>query len=136
LTTVMDEDFNVRTKTNTKVNKHNYALGPITSKNWDMKMSQGVFASPKLGGHAGGKAAVFVGNKKGSVFEFPTPKDSRYLTTKEFDAKHGGVISFYLKSGEINGDKMCVEQLDIMPRQRRRRSLRARPRRRRRARAA
>ena len=114
LTTVMDEDFNVRTKTNTKVNKHNYALGPITSKNWDMKMSQGVFASPKLGGHAGGKAAVFVGNKKGSVFEFPTPKDSRYLTTKEFDAKHGGVISFYLKSGEINGDKMCVEQLDIM----------------------
>lgn len=32
LTTVMDEDFNVRTKTNTKVNKHNYALGPITSK--------------------------------------------------------------------------------------------------------
>ena len=64
-----------------------------------------------LGGHSySSQAALFLGNENGNKFDFPEPKDSRYLTTVEFDAAEGGVVSFYLKDGPDDGDAVCQSE--------------------------
>jgi hypothetical protein len=108
-------------KTRTLSFKHGAKLAPIVKAHgeigFDSKLSQGVFASDHLGGHVGGKSALFIGNKKGPVFEFPAPTDSRQLVTLPFTATEGGVVSFYLKAGNMEGDPICKREYDVMARE-------------------
>ena len=80
----------------------------VVGEGIDTKLSSGVWAGSMLGGHSfKNQAALFIGNANGNVFDFPEPKDLRYLTTVPFDATDGGVAFLYLKDGPDDGDATC-----------------------------
>lgn len=91
------------------------AVREVIGEGIDTKLTKGIWTGSMLGGHSySNQAALFLGNENGNKFDFPEPKDSRYLTTVEFDAAEGGIVSFYLKDGPDDGDAICQSEYNIM----------------------
>ncbi len=80
---------------------------------WTKNGTVGVQRNSTLGAASGKTALLFKGNREGESLESDY---HRSITSKAFDFREGGVISFYLKDGEDDGGAVCHAKFEELKR--------------------